>query len=298
MTDALRLKSVEAVSVVSPDDRPLLKQVRPIDFQLLQYTSIFFNSKRNILKTVEVRKALATAIDRTALVRDVLHGSAVVVDGPFAPAIPGFAGPLQPAFSTEEANRILETAGWKRQEGSGIRKKGNDELALSLSVVDQPDDLSIGELVKKNWEAVGAKVELKPYDPTRIAKEVVKTRDYDAFIYGEILSPDGDLYPFWHSSQETDPGLNLSRFYNKDADKLLDELRTATNPAQIADKRIAFQKLLASNSDVVFLYSPYYTYGLAKRVKGFDTSYVTIPADRFNSISNWYVNTSISFNKK
>ncbi|MFH0829271.1 MAG: ABC transporter substrate-binding protein [Candidatus Kerfeldbacteria bacterium] len=292
---ALRSKKVDSISVVTAEQRAEAKQVRLIDLQIPQYTALFINTKRPVLKTIEVRNALATAVDRNDLVSSILRGSALVVDGPIPPNMPGYAGPLQPGFNVDEANRILENAGWKRTDSGNVRKKGNDELAFSLSVSDVPEDLVIAEKLKAAWEKVGAKVEIKSFDTSRIAKEIIKPRSYDVFLYGEILSVDADLYPFWHSSQERDPGLNLTNFYNKDADKLLEELRTAVDPAVIAEKRIAFQKLLAKDLPAIFLYSPLYTYGLSKRVKGFDVAFVTNPSDRFADISKWYVKTKIAF---
>ncbi|MBI5405320.1 MAG: hypothetical protein HY976_03790 [Candidatus Kerfeldbacteria bacterium] len=297
MADAVRMKSIEGVSVVTRDQRNALKQVRTVDIQLLQTSAVFFNAKRNAVKPPEVRKALATAINRDLIINEAIDQTGQLTDGPIPPAVPGAVSGVQPAFSLDEANRILEDSGWKRQDGSGIRKKGNDELAVVLVVVEQADEVAVGELIKQNWEAIGAKVEVKLYDPTRIAKEVIKPREYDAFVYGEILAPDVDLYPFWHSTQEVDPGLNLTRFFNKDADKLLDELRVEMDPTKTLEKRQAFQRLLAEGNHVVFLYTPFYSYGLAKRVKGFDVAYVTNPSDRFNNVSDWYVNTRISFQK-
>lgn len=288
--DALAGKSVESISVVPHGLRNELRQVRVVDLQLPQYTAVFFNGKRAVLRTPEVRRALTGAIDRARIVNDIFHGAGQVVDGPFAPALPGHAGKLQPEFDATAANAALEAAGWTKQE-SGIRKKGPDELSLSLAIVDQPDDLAIAEIIKANWEAVGAKVELKTYDPTQIAKTVIKPRDYDAFLYGEILTNDGDLYPFWHSTQERDPGLNLTTFFHKDADKLLDELRTISDPQAMIEKRIAFQRLLAENAPAAFLFSPTYGYGLSKRIKGFNVEDVATPADRFNGIEGWYVKT-------
>jgi len=295
MAESIRQKTIEGISVVSKDERDNLRQVRAVDLQMLRYTSIFFNSKRSVVSTPEVRKALAAAVDRQAIIDNALNGAGIIVDGPIPPAVPGSVSGIQPAFNPDEARRILEEAGWKITDDSGIRKKGDAKLELSLTVVDQPEDLEIAEIVKQNWEAVGALVLISPYDATRIASEIVKPRNYDAFIYGEILTSDTDLYAFWHSSQQTDPGLNLTRFFNKDADTLLEELRTITDPNQIIEKRTAFQNLLVQGTHVFFLYSPFYTYGLPKRVKGFDMGYVTTPADRYNGIADWYVKTSISF---
>lgn len=293
-TEAVRSKKAESINVVTKEVRDELKQVKAVDLQMPQYTVVFFNAKRNVLKTIEVRRALIQAIDRQRVIRDVLRGTATLIDGPFASEFPGYAGTLLPAYNPDEATKVLDAAGWTRPSEGGARKKGNDELALSLTVVDQPEDLLIADIVKENWEKIGAKVEVKAYDPTRIPKEIIKPREYDAFLYGEVLSADGDLYPFWHSSQEQDPGLNLTRFFNKEADELLEELRQTSDPAKVKEKRIAFQRLLAEGLHAVFLFSPYYTHGLAKRIKGFDVKYITTPADRFANVEGWYVKTKLA----
>lgn len=290
-SEALEAKSVEGISALSKEERIGLKQARIVDLELPQYTAVFLNTKRGALKYPEVRTALAQAVDRQQVVNDVLKNSAVVLDGMFADRLPGFAGKLQPDFSLETAKAALAAAGWVPPKDDKVRKKGNETLAFSLTVVDQDEDRATADLLKQNWEELGAKVEIKTFDPMRIPKEVIKPRDYDAFLYGEILSPDGDLYPFWHSSQNRDPGLNISTFISKDGDKILDDLRATTDPAVIIEKRVAFQKLLAESHTVIFLYSPFYTYGLAKRVKGFSQQYITTPADRFAGIENWYVKT-------
>ncbi len=294
--EALKSKRIDSISTVPPDTRTSIKQTRLVDLQIPHYTAVFLNSKRPALKDVAVRKALAQAIDRATIVSTVLTNAAVVVDGPIPPNMAGYAGSIAPSFDTAAANKALDDAGWKK-EADGIRKKGNDQLAVTITIADIPEDTAVAQAIKGAWEALGVKVTVQSYDSTRIAKEVIKPRAFDAFLYGEILSADGDLYPFWHSSQERDPGLNLTNFYNKDADKLLDELQKTNDPAVIAEKRIAFQKLLANDQHAIFLYSPFYTYGLSKRVHGFDVTFVTNPSDRFAGIADWYVKTRISFHK-
>lgn len=293
--EALKAKRIDNLSVVPSEFRTTIKQTRLADLQIMQYTAVFLNGKRPALKTLEVRKALAQAIDRSGIVDRILNNSAILVDGPFAPNIPGSAGALQPAFSIDEANKTLDAAGWVRQEDGKPRKKGSDELSFSLTITDLPEDLVIAEHLKRAWESIGAKIEVKSYDAARIAKEVIKPREYDAFLYGEILSADGDLYPFWHSTQERDPGLNLTTYFNKDADKLLDELRTTTDQNAVKEKRIAFQRLLSEQLPAIFLYSPFYSYGITGRIKGFNVRYVTNPSDRFAGIERWYVKTKMSF---
>lgn len=292
--ESLKAKRIDSLSVVPPEYRNKLKQAHLIDLQIPHYTAIYLNMKRPMFKDVAVRKAFAQAVNRSKIVSETLGNAAVIIDGPVPPNMNGYAGTLQPAFDVNAANKALDDAGWKR-EADGIRKKGNDRLALSLKIADVPEDAAVAQKLKEAWEAIGAAVTIEPFDSARIAKEVIKPRDFDAFLYGVILSQDGGLYPFWHSSQERDPGLNLTNFYNKDADKLLDDLRTSIDPNVVAQKRIEFQKLLAKDQPAIFLYSPLYAYGLSKRVHGFDVTFVTNPSDRFADISKWYVKTKISF---
>lgn len=294
---ALSSNRVEGLSSVQSDQHRRLKHITEVNLQLPQYAAIFFNAKRDVVKPREVRQALAQSLDRSTIVSSVLQAKASVVDGPFASHVPGFAGKLQLEFNPEAARATLDAAGWKLPDGEKTRKKGDDELAITLSIVDQAEDHAIAEMVKQSWEAIGVKVTITSFDSMRIPKEVIKPRDYDALLYGQILSPDGDLYPFWYSTQEQDPGLNLTRFYNKDADKLLEELRETNDPAQVSEKRIKFQQLLSEGLPAIFLYSPVYSYGLAKRVKGFTMTHVNVPSDRFNDVEHWYVKTKISFKK-
>lgn len=53
-----------------------------------------------------------------------------------------------------------------------------------------------------------------------------------------------------------------------------------------------FQEILTADVPVIFLYSPSYTYIQSKKIKGFNGTTVIEPADRFASISDWYVKTS------
>ncbi len=105
--DALRSKKVDSLAVVTSDLRTELKQLRSVDLRLPQYTAVFYNGKRNVLRPLEVRRALTQAIDRDRIVREVMAGGADVVDGPIPPTFTGYAGPLQPVFDPSAANAAL-----------------------------------------------------------------------------------------------------------------------------------------------------------------------------------------------
>jgi peptide/nickel transport system substrate-binding protein len=168
-------------------------------------------------------------------------------------------------------------------------------LKFSLTTVDQPEYVKTANLLKTSWEALGASVELRIMNATRVDKEVISPRNYDAFLYGEIVGADPDPYPFWHSSQMLEGGLNLSNYYNKDVDKILEESRKLINADERAKKYIDFQNILAEDVPALFLYSPTYDYGTLHKVRGITQERITIPSDRFNGIEEWYIKTKLGW---
>ena len=110
-------------------------------------------------------------------------------------------------------------------------------------------------------------------------------------MYGEASGAELDLYPFWHSSQKIDPGLNLAVYDNKDADKLLKEARETLDKSVKQKKYEQLQDIIINDSPAIFLYSPDYIYWVSKKVRGIDTEKIVDPAKRFSNVTNWFIKT-------
>jgi len=292
--EALKNKNVEGISYLSKEYEeklPARLNINYYNLTLPQYTAIFFNTKNNVLKNKEVRQALALASDREQILNEVLNGKGKIINGPILTGFLGYHPDIKKYnYDLAAAEKILDDAGWKKNE-AGKRVKNNEELKFTLTTVDQTDYAKAAEILKASWEKAGYTVELNIVESARIQKEVIKPRTYDALLYGEILGYDPDPYPFWHSSQEKDPGLNLAIYYNKQIDKVLEQARVTTDEKERALKYVEFQNLLSDELPAIFLYSPYYTYGLAKKVKGFDLEKIVSPQDRFTDAASWYIKT-------
>ncbi len=120
---------------------------------------------------------------------------------------------------------------------------------------------------------------------------MLKTHSYDALLYGQLLGREPDPFAFWHSSQAVDGGLNLSLYANRNADTFLETARKETDLAKHDAALAQFASLLVSERPAIFLYQPLYSYFVANRVKGIQVSQVSIPADRFAGISDWFIKT-------
>lgn len=163
-------------------------------------------------------------------------------------------------------------------------------LKFSLVTVEQPMLKETAFLLKKQWENLGAEVALKTLDIKILEREIIKSRDYEALLFGEVLGRIPDPFPFWHSSQR-EFGLNLSDYKNKKADELLEAGRTELSSEIRAKKYEDFQDVLLEDAPAVFLYNPDYIYLSSKKVKGIKEGLLVDPSKRFSGIEDWYIKT-------
>lgn len=164
-------------------------------------------------------------------------------------------------------------------------------LDLTLTTVERPENIAAANLVAQSWRSIGVIVKLNLVPLKRIAREVIKPRAYQALLYGEAIGADPDPYPFWHSSQIADPGLNLALFSNRQADKLLEDARGVQDIVTKALKYREFAQLIAAEVPAVFLYVPSHTYVIHAKIKGFNSRRIILPQDRFLNLAEWYVAT-------
>lgn len=164
-------------------------------------------------------------------------------------------------------------------------------LEFSLATVDQPQMVQTAEILKRQWETLGVKVEIEKYPFSQLEQDFLKPRNYEGLLFGEVLGAVPDPFPFWHSSQIKDPGLNLALYENKKADELLEENRKSSDSATQAEKLGTFQNILIEDAPVVFLYNPDYIYLVSKEIKGVEKKKITDPSKRFSGIENWYIKT-------
>ncbi len=177
------------------------------------------------------------------------------------------------------------------------KNKTNEILTITITTAETPEYQQAAQSIAKMWRAVGIKVKTQLINSSQINKEILRDRNYQVLLYGEIVGSDPDPYPFWHSSQVSYPGLNLALFVNRAADKLLEDARATTTEKIRANLYEKFQQILAKEIPAVFLYTPTYNFLASKEIKGVTIDQIFSPADRFNNLSNWYIKTKRQWKK-
>lgn len=325
--NALNSGEIDGISYLPPDLNTNItkpKTVNNYKLYLPQITAIFINKEKNpALGDKAVRQALAYAIDTNSIINKVLNGGAYNVNGPILPNSFAYFGDIKKYdFNIAEAEKLLDGIDWKKFEinqemidkanedinsddekikaeaekilslGVGNwRKKNNDYLVVHLSTVERSENQYIVEEIKNNWENIGIKVELEIMPANQIQVKTIRPRQFELLFYGQVLGADPDPYPFWHSSQIGEQGLNITNFSNKEVDKLLEDARLTNDNAVRQEKYKKFQEIISEDVPAIFMYSPLYTYVQSNKAKGFDVKNIFVPSDRFGNISEWYMET-------
>lgn len=291
---ALKRHQVEGMSFITQDSRnAVVKQGGNVQqLRLPQYTAVFFNQRNELLKDKALRQNLEHAVSKEGIIKEALHGAGEPISTPILPGFLGYNKAIKGlAFDEDGARKALDNAGWSWLAGDSVRKKNGKELRFTLTTVDRPEYTKTAQMLRDSWAAIGVAVDIRLFSSNDIIKKVVKPRDYEALLFGEIIGTDPDPYPFWHSSQATDPGLNLAMYANRQVDQLLEEARQTNDLEQRRLMYLHFQNILADDQPAIFLYNPYYLYVLPQKIKGFTLLRITFPSDRFNGIEKWYIKT-------
>ena len=222
--------------------------------------------------------------------------------------ITGYFGPKTKEavikFQEKYKEDILEPWGYEKGTGTvgkTTREKLNElcfgdpdetiQLKFSLVTVEDPALKKVAELLREQWQKIGAEIVVQTCSVSELQFNFIKPREYESLLFGEVLGIIPDPYPFWHSLQKIDPGLNLAIYENKKTDKLLEEARQTEDREIRKEKLEKFQDLLIQDAPCVFLYSPNYIYFVSDEIKGIEEGIIADPSKRFNEIENWYLNT-------
>lgn len=294
--DALKNRQIDGVRPIASGDginlQTISKKLNIYKILLPQYTAAFFNKKNQILKEKGVREALVFAARKLEILALPELSGSLAVDGPIIPDTFEFAGDVKKVeYDKAKAEELLDAAGFKVSEG-GVRKKGDEDLALNLKIADDPISRKTAEILQRQWSEVGVKISIEEVNASVFQKEIIRPRNFDIVLATEYAGRSNDLYPFWHSSQTKELGLNLSFVSNRDIDGLLEAGRTTMDKDERAKKiREAQNLILTSEIPALFLYQPAYPYAVMSEIKGLEDSFLANFSERFNNIENWHIKT-------
>ena len=307
LIQALEKRTVNQISSITPLNADILKERNyKIESSVLpRVFGLFFNQNQNRLFTDKVvTGAIDQAIDKDKIIREMLFGYGVEIDGPIPPNIIAYqklAGENKTPHEEilKNVENTLAKNGWTKGTDGFLQKTTTDKnkkkttttLQFSISTGNAPELTKTAELIKQDLSAVGMKVDIKTFELGNLNQSVIRPRQYDTLLFGQIINRESDLFAFWHSSQRKDPGFNVAIYTNPRVDKILEEAFTTINEQERIKKYAQFESEIKKDMPAIFLYSPNFVYVILDELKGFSISHIISPADRFSNIYSWYTKT-------
>ncbi|MBN2016311.1 peptide ABC transporter substrate-binding protein [Candidatus Dojkabacteria bacterium] len=281
-----------------------------------RYWAIYFNLKEggpSIFKDKAVRQAISSTINRDLIIEQVETAGEEAL-GPIQKNSWAYNEDAQRyLYDPTKAKELLENAGWEQKEigGKTVRIKGDEVLRFELSYLEKNERQLITESIKSDLEKLGIIVNLDPRSSSDLNEALVATRNFEAVLYGVETPIDPDRIRLWHSEAINYPGLNISSYVSEKKGAVIGEAkeleRVSLVDAALENGRSSldqkkrngagglsigyqkFQEMLLDDCPVVFLYHPVFTYVVHARVKGIDLSQMSVPEDRYLSVTEWYI---------
>jgi peptide/nickel transport system substrate-binding protein len=195
-----------------------------------------------------VRRAIAHAIDKQAIVERVERGHATVADtiSPSADPewIPAVPEEEKFAFDLDRANALLDEGGYEDTDDDGVREMpgGGEPLRMRYAVrSESPSSQPTAEFITGWLRDIGIATTQKLYDDGRLT-EVIGKGDYDMFVWGwtPFVDPDTMLSYLTCDQIASDPD-DPTNYYNdmnycdREYDRLYAQQKVELDPAKRRD---------------------------------------------------------------
>ena len=296
---ALKAGDADLGTFISFSDVPTLQDagldivIEPNGYNEFMFFLVNEEKGHPALLDVRVRRAIALAIDRDGINRDLFYGLTKTPTS-FWDALPYYNDPpLEPyPYDPEEARRLLDEAGWVDSNGNGIRDRNGVELEISHATTIREARQDVQAVMQQELADVGIKLNVNAVDDTLYFASYA---DNGPAARGEFdiqewsdgpLFPDPDIY-YWLCDQiptdENPTGENWFYICDEELDQLIRLQSTQVDPVERRDTISRINQLFYEKVYIIGLWQDPDVYAVGSRLQNAKFSGVTM----FFNIAEW-----------
>ncbi|MCP3978780.1 MAG: hypothetical protein GY716_05550 [bacterium] len=275
----LQAGDIDYVDGIPPRDAERLAQrdtLKLISFDH-DYAYIGWNGSAPPFNDPELRRAMTLAIDREALVEDLLYGFGRVSKGPVLSDWWGADRDITPwPYDPDEARRILKAHGY--DESSPLRFELMTNAGNSLRE----------EVLVKTQEQlsrVGVEVQVAAVDMGTLMQRAF-SGEYAAYVGGWSFTGKVDLGVLFASDARPPAGYNIVGYRSSEIDGLLDKMQEVASWREMKPHLAAIQRRIHEDQPYTFLYESKRIAGVGPRVQGMS---IENPADPFAAFEQAWI---------
>ncbi len=269
------------------DDDEFNKNYNKFRYTAFQYSYMGYNLTNPLFKDRRVRRAIAHAIDKKAILDSVLLGCGQEISANYPPSSWAYNPDAEKLeYDPGKARKLLDEALWKDSDGDGVREKKGRKFSFTL-LTNQGNKMreEAATIIQAQLKDVGIGVNIRILEWATLINRHIDRRDFDAVVLGWSLGVDPDCYSLWHSDEIRKGGFNFISYSNPAVDFLIEKGRRSFD--REGRKKIygEIQNIIAADQPCCFLYAPDSLSVVASRFHGIEQTKAGIS----HNFLKWYV---------
>lgn len=242
-------------------------QIVQMDGSNIRY--IGFNVTEKPVDNIKIRQAIAYAIDREKILRDLLSGQGKVAHSILPEASWAYSAPVKYSYDPARAKQLLQEAGYKGEPITFKFLSGSSAVSL------------YSQVIQDSLKAVGVNVEIVTLEENTLREQLKQGQfqmttaqwiggNQDPIFLRDLF--DSDEFPDRKANAR-----NRSRYANPEFDKVVREAVNTTDKTKAAQLYAKAQEIVANDLPYLPLWYP---------------SNMVIASKRLNNIKNVQINAS------
>jgi peptide/nickel transport system substrate-binding protein len=220
--------------------------------------------KTPLFLDVRTRRALLYALDRQAIVDSIVMGLGEVAHSTIPPLSWAHNPDNAPRYEydPDKAVELLEEAGWKDEDGDGIREAHGvmgveDGTPFTFEIHTNAGNVEREQLIvamQEYWKELGVGAETAFIEWNALLAELTESYDYDVIMVGFSWgSADPDQKTMYHTDSYG-AGFNMNKYSNPELDAIIDAGLQAVDREERIGLSWEMQRIVAEDVPGPILY--------------------------------------------
>ena len=279
---------IVTTSSLTVDTYQKYEEIEYYDYMTHYYDCLVPNTT-GILGDVNIRQAIAYALDKRSVVSKALLGHAVAVDYPVSPKsyLSGGSSNLY-EYNQQRARELLEASGWTNKNEDPILDKVEgdvvSQLKLKLIIPNNNEDtyrVDVAQNIQSQLAECGIDVQIDPQDPN-IYKSSLENGNFDLALCTFYMDENPDI----SFMVGTGGASNYGHFSDSMLDGLLDNCKSALKEDAIKTAYASMEDEFLAQMPQIALY--YRTNALLYNAS-LNISDTMCEKNLFTTIPSWYI---------
>ncbi len=258
-----RVDLVSGASNLTPDSFKFLAQggqLKVDQFPGANIVYLGFNCEQAPLDNVKVRQAIAYAVDRESIVRDLQLGQARIAHSILPESTWAYDAGQKYAYDPARAKQLLDEAGFRDPDGDGPRLRFDKPLVFRISAGNTAVTQYTG-VIQNSLRAIGVPVEIESFETNTLLQQLREGQ----FQLTTLRWIGGNQDPIFlrdlfHSAEIPTPARknarNRSRYRNPELDRLLDEAVATADREKAKTLYVQAQQIISRDVPMLPLWYP------------------------------------------